>query len=153
MCGSRTLSEITLRPVESDLLPAVTALTLPPAQRGFVDSPAEALGESYSLQRNVPRAVLAAGEVVGFALYTLDPQDRQPRISRLLIDAARQGRGYGRAALRALLAEMAQTYPKHARVRVALTADNAVARRLFESEGFTTLSGDGARLLLERSLH
>ena len=46
------------------------------------------------------------GELVGFLMHALDPDENSRWIYRLMIDRNHQGRGYGRAALRALMAHL-----------------------------------------------
>ena len=56
-------------------------------------------------------------------------------LDRLLIDAARQGRGYGRAAVASLLARLAEEYgPRD--IYLSVVDGNTAAARLYEAFGF-----------------
>lgn len=56
-------------------------------------------------------------------------------LDRLLIDAARQGRGYGRAAVTSLLARLAEEYgPRD--IYLSVVDGNTAAARLYETFGF-----------------
>ena len=56
-------------------------------------------------------------------------------VDRLLIDAARQGRGYGRAAVASLLARLAEEYgPRD--IYLSVVDGNTAAARLYEAFGF-----------------
>ena len=50
-----------------------------------------------------PLAVEADGRVVGFAIWAVDPDDQSYWIGGLVVDAAEQRKGYGRAVVQALL--------------------------------------------------
>jgi diamine N-acetyltransferase len=83
-----------------------------------------------------PVAFVAADEVVGFAEWAYDPSDRTYCIGGVVIDARHQGKGLGRAAVSALVDRLRQRPDCH---DIALTVhdDNAGARRLYGSLGFT----------------
>ena len=62
------------------------------------------------------------GHGVGFAAF--------------FIDRRYQGRGLGRKAVRNLVQWVRENYPKAAEIETAVDPDNAVARALYENEGF-----------------
>ncbi len=97
-----------------------------------------------------PRAVLACGAVVGFVMQAVDPTDNSYWIGGLLIDATQQGRGYGRAAMEALV-ETAKT-AGHTSVGLTYDPHNQRARGLYSSIGFVEtgeLDGDEVVARLE----
>ena len=53
------------------------------------------------------------------------------------IDRSCQGQGLGRKALRNLVQWVRENYPKAVEIETAVDPDNAVARALYESEGFS----------------
>ena len=56
-------------------------------------------------------------------------------LDRLLIDAARQGRGYGKAAVASLLARLEEEYgPRD--IYLSVVDGNTAAARLYEAFGF-----------------
>lgn len=99
----RTAAEVALTPITVANLRAVFDLTVAPGQEGFVApnpwSLAQALAE-YEIAW--PRAIEVEGEVVGFLMLEIDPDEETGRpfwLWRLMIGADHQGNGYGRRAL------------------------------------------------------
>jgi ribosomal protein S18 acetylase RimI-like enzyme len=76
----------------------------------------------------------AGGEIVAYASGTYDAATRSAFIDLLAVDAAHQGKGYGRQMLRATLAHFREQGAEHA--HLDCLADNPVGNRLYESEGF-----------------
>ncbi|WP_323369359.1 GNAT family N-acetyltransferase [Streptomyces alkaliterrae] len=81
-------------------------------------------------------AVLADGGVVGHVMWAHDAEGGAYWIGGMVVDAAEQGRGTGRAAVRALLARLASR-PDCREVRLSYHPRNRAAARLYESLGFT----------------
>ncbi len=91
-----------------------------------------------------PLAIVAGEQVVGFAMWAVDPDDRSGWIGGLVIDREHQRRGYGRAAATALLERLRseQGCPSAA---LSYAPQNAAARALYHSLGFAEngeLEGD-----------
>lgn len=129
-----TYHQIRLVPLTSALRPAVSALSLAPGQSDSVAANADSLEEADSDPDARPRVLLRGDEVVGFAMYDAsDPED--VRIYRYMIDRAHQGRGLGRAGLKALLADI-RAIGGIKRISICYMPDNAAARGLYLSEGF-----------------
>ncbi len=82
-----------------------------------------------------PLAVYAGEDVVGFAMWAVDPDDSSGWIGGLAIDESRQRQGYGRAAVLAVLERLRR---EHACPSAALSysPDNEAARGLYRSLGF-----------------
>ena len=74
------------------------------------------------------------GRIVACATGTLDPQTRLGYIDLLAVAPTRQGRGYGREMLRAMLRYMKDRGAEHANLECL--ADNDVGNALYRSEGF-----------------
>jgi diamine N-acetyltransferase len=124
---------ITLRDVTLANARACIGLAVAPDQAGFVATNAESLIQSKFEPHWLTRAIYAADTMVGFVMYGHDP-DFGWGVLRLMVDAAFQGRGYGRAALRCVLDDIqAAGAPS---VGVSYEDDNQVARRLYSSLGF-----------------
>jgi diamine N-acetyltransferase len=117
---------------------ACVALQVSDAQRGWVAPNDYSLVEAHYEGDLVPLGYYVNGQMVGFGMYssTLDSDENAYPIYRLMIDAALQGHGYGRAALRAMMAHMQATLPACQRIGISFEPDNTPAQKLYESEGF-----------------
>ena len=142
---------IELRALTPALRMSVTGLGVEPGQRRFV-APVEHYLELCERQGSPwrPFAVLDGGELVGFVMYGVDPDDDSAWIGGLVIDRAHQRRGIGRAVVDLLVARAA------AEGRVsALSYDpaNTVAKALYERAGFVeTGERDGDEVVARRPL-
>ncbi|MBZ9889581.1 GNAT family N-acetyltransferase [Mesorhizobium sp. BR1-1-3] len=111
----------------------VAALELAPEQRDFLASNSESLEEAETDEGARPRAIMAGTRVVGFLMY--DASDNEALVYRFMIDRAHQGKGYGKAALRALLDEIGNL--DHIReVSICYEPENEAARHLYRAAGF-----------------
>lgn len=104
---------ITLEPVTAATIEAALAIRVAPAQEHLVRPVATSLAEAYVHPAVAwPRLVVDDGEVVAFVMAFLrsawedDPTDLRSGLWRLNVDASRQGRGYGRFAVRAVCDEL-----------------------------------------------
>jgi diamine N-acetyltransferase len=124
---------LTLRAVDADNWRAVAKLTVHEAQRDWVMEPAYYLALChYSPVGWRPLAMVSGeDEVVGFLMWAIDPDDGAAWLGGILVDAAHQGKGYGRAAVVAALAEI--DAPSFA---LSYSPDNTVAKALYTSLGF-----------------
>jgi len=75
-----------------------------------------------------------SGAIVAYASGTYDPATRSAYIDLLAVDSRRQGKGYGRQMLRAIIAHFKQQGAQHA--HLDCLANNETGNRLYESEGF-----------------
>lgn len=83
-----------------------------------------------------PYVIEDSGTVVGvLALLDDRQQHGEMALFHLLIDANRQRRGYGRAALRSVV-ELASRLDDCGRVRLTVHPENEAAISLYSSEGF-----------------
>ncbi|PUA43498.1 spermidine acetyltransferase [Pseudomonas protegens] len=129
---------VTLTPVSTcDEEAQCCALQVRDEQSDFIASNAESLEQADQSPWCEPLAVRAShsGELVGFLMHALDPDDNGRWIYRLMVDRRYQGMGYGRAALRALLAYL-RPLPGGPWVTLGVAPDNREARNLYASEGF-----------------
>lgn len=81
-----------------------------------------------------PLAVEVDGSIVGHVMWAVDEDDGSTWLGGLVIDAASQGRGIGRATVAAFL----DRFTEDGRANVALSylPDNIAARNLYADMGF-----------------
>lgn len=95
---------VELHPITSENVAAVCRLAVAPHQQGFVATNAWSLAQAHAEHEIAwPRAIVSDGTVVGFLMLEIDPNEAQGRpywLWRLMVDAAHQRQGHGRAALR-----------------------------------------------------
>lgn len=94
---------VRLDPITDDNLGAVVGLAVAPGQEDFVAPNVWSLAEAY-VEYDIawPRAIVDDDTVVGFMMLDIDPEEENGQpfwLQRLMIDAAHQRQGYGRAAL------------------------------------------------------
>jgi len=87
-----------------------------------------------------PRGIAVDGVLVGFLMLydpSLTPTPEEPRFSlwRLMIDRSQQGKGYGAAAIRALIAHV-RTRPGADALHLSYVPGNAGGEGLYRSLGF-----------------
>jgi len=129
---------ITLKPIdESNFLDAFS-LTLRDEQTRFVSNPIRSLAQAYVYHTQCqPFGIYADARMVGYVMVIYDPDIPEYDIWHMMIDAAEQGKGYGTAAMKAVLDYIA-TKPFGDSGRVVLTChqENILAMHLYESLGF-----------------
>jgi diamine N-acetyltransferase len=126
---------IELRDVDTRNWRACADLEVTPEQRDFVSPVARYLCVCHYGEVWHPLAVYAGAEVVGFAMWAVDPGDQSGWIGGLVIDQARQRRGYGRATVEALLRRLRETDGCDS-CALSYSPKNTVARALYASLGF-----------------
>lgn len=132
----RTGRRITLRAVDDDNWRAVADVAPEDDQRRYV----AALAARYlllSMRGNAWKslAVCADEAVAGHVMWGRDDHDGSYWIGGMLVDAAEQGNGVGRAAIRTITAWLAEQEGCQV-VRLSYHPENTPARQLYESEGF-----------------
>ena len=126
---------VTLRPITRDNLWAVVDLTPRPGQEKFVEDNVASIANAYVEPTFVPLAVYAGAEPVGFVMYGPHPDTGAWWVIRLMIDRAHQGKGYGRAAMEAVIAMMVERVGCE-EIVTSFNPANAVAAGLYASLGF-----------------
>ena len=125
-----------LRLVEIDrynYLP-VLDLCVSAEQKAFVASNQYSLAQAYAQPECVPLALYAENKPVGFAMYSLDEEDHQYWIYRLMIDQRYQGVGYGREAMQLLIERIrGLSDEEHDRIYISFEPENEAAKSLYES--------------------
>ena len=129
------LVSVTLTPVDAGNWRAVADLGVRDDQRAFVAPVTRYLAMcAYDGGPWQPLAVESGGRAVGFAMEAVDPADDSYWIGGLVIDAAAQGRGFGRATVEAMIARAHAS--SRSSVALSYHPANGVARRLYASLGF-----------------
>jgi diamine N-acetyltransferase len=126
---------VDLREVTSHNWRACAELEVRPDQRGSVAPVTRYLCLCHYGGVWHPLAIADGDEIVGFVMWAVDPEDRSGWIGGLVIDRAKQRRGYGRAAVQALCMRLRA---EHGCSSCALSyaPENTAARRLYASLGF-----------------
>jgi diamine N-acetyltransferase len=127
---------IRLRPITKENWDTATNLKLPDEQQKFVSPNWYSILQEIFLDVDIYcRAIYEDEIMIGFAMMGQDPDDQSCFISRLMISHEQQGKGYGRAALKAVIEDMKARYnPSEIIIRVA--PENKVAFALYRSMGF-----------------
>jgi diamine N-acetyltransferase len=116
---------------------SVLDLSVSPEQKSFVASNQYSLAQAYVQPDCVPLALYAENKPIGFAMYSLDENDHQYWIYRLMIDQRYQGVGYGREAMKLLIERIRKlTDDEHKRIYISFEPENEIAKALYESLGF-----------------
>lgn len=124
-----------LKPINQHNFAESVSLNIAPDQVDFVASNLHSLAEAYAFPAFEPRAVYVDGTMVGFLMYGFGDQSHKWWIVRLMINHAQQGKGYGRAAMRAVIALIRQQ-PNCHEIMISYAPSNIAAARLYESMGF-----------------
>ncbi len=128
---------LTFRPVNRDNFYQVICLDVRADQKTFVASNAVSIAETTIHPDWEALAIYADETLVGFTMWGKDDQYPVEEwwIIRLMIDQAQQGKGYGRAAMEALIPRIqARTGGKA--IFLSFEPENAVAEALYRSLGF-----------------
>jgi diamine N-acetyltransferase len=131
---------ITLRELTRDTWEECIDLDVADHQRNFVSSNLVSLAEAQFYPGTVCRAVYADEVMVGFVMYGPDAEyapDEQGSYAfvRLMIDQHHQGKGYGRAAIAAVI-EAIHNIPESRVLYTSYVPENTQAGHLYESMGF-----------------
>lgn len=139
---------IVLEPLSSQNREALIRLSVAPHQTSFVASNAASIEQAAITASAVPFAIRRGEEIVGFAMYALDPDDGEYWIWRMMVDASLQRQGIGRTALLQLVALMS-ALPDCTRIRIGVVPGNDAAAALYASVGFAMTGQiiEGERLM------
>ena len=130
---------VELKPITEDNFMDAFSLQLGAGQEDFVSHPIRSLAQAYVYRNQCqPFGIYASGKMVGYVMVIYDYDVPEYDVWHMMIDRAEQGHGYGREALEQVI-EYIRTKPFGDSSRIALTCNkkNPVARKLYESKGFT----------------
>lgn len=133
---------VTLREVTAGTLRSVVALEVGPDQRGLVAPNAVSIAQAYFEPAAWFRAICTGDAPVGFVMLydpTRTPVPESGReiafLWRFMVDHRHQRRGFGRAALRQVIAH-ARTLPGVTRLRTSYVEAPGNASPLYAQVGF-----------------
>ena len=147
---------VELREITKENYEEILSLQVSKEQRGFVPTVTEALAQAWVYRGTAyPFAVYANGEPVGFIMLGYYEEKEQYTVWKFLIDEKHQRKGYGKAALRAAIEWLQQTF-RAAEVFLGCAHENHVAEKLYASLGFMrtgveTETGFEMRLVIYRT--
>ncbi len=102
--------EVSLREVTQENLKSILNLDVAENQKSFVASNAVSIAEAHFEPKAWFRAIYAGEQPVGFVMMYIDVERPKYYLWRYMIDAAQQGKGYGRKALE-LVIDFVRTQP------------------------------------------
>ena len=126
---------VTLRKLTNDTFRECIDLKVSDDQQGFVASNMYSLAEAQADGVSNPRAIYSGKQMVGFIMYDFEPKDSRGYVTRLMVDAAYQGSGYGRAAMQQAI-ELFKANPDCREIVTSVVPKNAAALHLYTSLGF-----------------
>lgn len=127
---------VSLRPITKGNWVQCAELQVGEGQENFVMPNVWSLAQAGVDPVRVPLAIYDEEVMVGFIMYNDKPlDDGTYRISRVLIDRAHQGKGYGRAAVTEVIERMRQI-PDCKEITLEYSPHNSVAQHLYTSLGF-----------------
>ncbi|QOR68878.1 GNAT family N-acetyltransferase [Cytobacillus suaedae] len=104
-------------------------------QQKFVASNLFSIAEAQFLPNFEALAIYHEDMMVGFTMYGLDPDDNNYWIYRLMIDEKQQGKGYGKHAIKEVLANLMKK-PDCQLIMVGYHQENMPVHHLYKSVGF-----------------
>jgi diamine N-acetyltransferase len=134
--------KITLKKIDSRNLDAALDLRFRDGQADFVRSPARSIASAYvreyGTRFNYERlGIHGEDTVIGYTGLQCDPaSDDDYWIGEIMIDGSRQRKGYGRAAMAAVVRHILGNYPRCRAVQLTCHRDNHNAAALYLSLGF-----------------
>lgn len=128
-------------------------LDVMPEQRPWVASIEKSLADAFVWGARA-RVARRGDLLVGFVLVFPYAIGGTPvaNIARFMIDHRHQRQGLGRALMAVTLEWLASWQPKPERIRISTFPENAVARRLYRSCGFSETEIEGGEVVLWRPL-
>lgn len=138
-----TLENIHLQPVTPENFSQVIKLKAEDENpTRFIASNLYSLAECSVYPELFPLAIYAGDEVVGFILYeysSVPEDDGFYWISRFMIDYQHQGKGYGKAAMKAFMQYLKEK-PIFTKIGLSYVPENERARQFYTSLGFVETS-------------
>lgn len=132
------MGKITLKKIDESNFIDCFHLQLGEGQERFVSHPIRSLAQAYVYYGQcTPFGIYAENQMVGYVMVIYDYDEEAYNLWHLMIDAAKQNRGYGKAAVQCCL-DYIRTKPFGASNEIKLTCheENEAALHLYRSFGF-----------------
>lgn len=132
------MEKITLKKIDETNFIDCFHLQLGEGQERFVSHPIRSLAQAYVYyEQCTPFGIYAENQMVGYVMVIYDYDEEVYNLWHLLIDASKQNRGYGKAAVQCCL-DYIRTKPFGESNEVKLTCheENEAALYLYRSLGF-----------------
>lgn len=130
---------VELRKITEDNFIDAFNLKLAPGQEKYVSHPIRSLAQAYVYREQCqPFGIYAEEKMIGYVMVIYDYDVPEYDIWHMMIDESAQGQGYGNDALDRVI-DYIRMKPFGDTDRVALTCNknNPIARKLYESKGFS----------------
>ena len=120
------------------------------SQKHYVANSAVMLARAYAYREQRSRAFVIYNDEtpVGMGLYYDLPEMECYDLSQIFIDQRYQGKGYGKAATKAVLEAMKQD-GKYSKVDLCYIEGNDAAKKLYEGFGFVEIDRDEDEIIME----
>ncbi|MCE5200386.1 MAG: GNAT family N-acetyltransferase [Armatimonadota bacterium] len=129
------MAKVVLREINKEIWPRCMELTLKLEQGGLVAPNFYRVHEFKAEPQFIQVAIFDGEEMVGYAMYGVDPDDGKYWIYRLMIDIDHQRMGYGKAALEEII-KVLSDQPGCDEIFVGYRPENFVAHAMYLSAGF-----------------
>lgn len=129
---------INLRKITEENFIDAFNLKLGDGQERFVSHPVRSLAQAYVYRDQCqPFGIYDDDEMVGYVMVIYDYDIPEYDIWHMMIDAMRQGKGYGKAALEQVMAYIrTKPFGDSGRVTLTCSKDNDIALKLYKDMGF-----------------
>ena len=135
---------VELRKITEDNFIDAFNLKLAPGQEKYVSHPIRSLAQAYVYREQCqPFGIYAEEKMIGYVMVIYDYDVPEYDIWHMMIDESAQGHGYGNDALDRVI-DYIRMKPFGDTDRVALTCNknNPIARKLYESKGFSATGAE-----------
>lgn len=133
------MGKITLRKIDESNFIDSFHLQLGEGQERFVSHPIRSLAQAYVYyEQCTPFGIYAENQMVGYVMVIYDYEEESYNLWHLMIDAAEQNRGYGKAAVQCCL-DYIRTKPFGESNEIKLTCheENNAALHVYRLFGFS----------------
>ena len=149
---SKATSALSLREITKETAKPVLALKVAEGQENLVGDNGNSIALAHFEEKAWFRGIYAGDEPVGFMMLSIDREKPEFYLWRFMIDAAHQGKGYGKRAMELLMDYLRDELEAEELVLHVMDLPHS-ARAFYEALGFTwTGEVDGDELVMSRPL-